>query len=500
MAQPVDKLKGNFTAPVASTPALGTVTKDQTVQGQLGNIMSGTGGANSFLNRAKTRAAQSANQRGLLNSSMATQAGQEAVISTAMPVAQADAAQYSKQGLTNQGYQNQFNSANQQFGHTTKLADQGFGHQTKLADQGFGHKTQLAAQANTQQTAMADQAYNQQMGVNGYSTGLIDKNLGGQKELTKQEQDARLALAQSQDSAKSAENTLTREHVASESGLARQQQINQDALARQHDTAKQLSSQVHQAGLQGGQLAHSASEGLLNRGQQTSEGLLSRAQQSSQGALQRGHEGSLQANTFAQQSKEADAVRAAELAIENARISHQAREAQAARNQQTAIQNAALAQQAAEANAARVLAANQETQRLAQAKADNALARQHEVEMQAADEGTKKQLLALEANYNSINQTSRNAASLYSGYLSTVNTVQQNENMSAEQKTAVMASVKLEVDSAITVIKAFDTATMGVLVGQEIINSGTSINAPTPSLQLLPVGSNLSAGGTTLTL
>jgi len=429
--------------------------------------MSGTGGANSILNRAKTRAAQSANQRGLLNSSMATQAGQEAVISTAMPVAQADAAQYSKQALTNQGYQNQFNSAEQAFGHKKGLADQ---------------------------------AYNQQMGVNGYSTGLIDKNLGGQKELSKQEQDARLALSQSQDSAKSAENTLTREHVASESGLARQQQINQDALARQHDTAKQLSSQVHQAGLQGGQLAHSASEGLLNRGQQTSEGLLSRAQQSSQGALQRGHEGSLQANTFAQQSKEADAVRAAELAIENARISHQAREAQAARNQQTAIQNAALAQQAAEANAARVLAANQETQRLAQAKADNALARQHEVEMQAADEGTKKQLLALEANYNSINQTSRNAASLYSGYLSTVNTVQQNENMSAEQKTAVMASVKLEVDSAITVIKAFDTATMGVLAGQEIINSGTSINAPTPSLQLLPVGSDLSAGGTTLTL
>lgn len=87
-------------------PQLGAVdAPTQTVQGQLGDILKN---GNPLLEAAKARAMQQANSRGLQNTSMAAQAGEEAVVNTALPIAQADAAAYQKQALVNQDISNQF--------------------------------------------------------------------------------------------------------------------------------------------------------------------------------------------------------------------------------------------------------------------------------------------------------------------------------------------------------------------------------------------------------
>lgn len=86
------------------------VDNNQTVQGQLQGIIA----ANSpLMQMARTDALKSMNQRGLLNSSMAIGAGQEAVTKQALPIAQADAATFAQAGKTNADWANnlaQFNT------------------------------------------------------------------------------------------------------------------------------------------------------------------------------------------------------------------------------------------------------------------------------------------------------------------------------------------------------------------------------------------------------
>ena len=76
-----------------------TVADDETVQSQLNTILD----PNSPLMRsARTRGLQAANRRGLLNSSIAAQAAEQAMIDSALPIAQQDAATYSQAALQNQ--------------------------------------------------------------------------------------------------------------------------------------------------------------------------------------------------------------------------------------------------------------------------------------------------------------------------------------------------------------------------------------------------------------
>ncbi|MES3041793.1 MAG: hypothetical protein V4730_11680 [Pseudomonadota bacterium] len=110
-------------APVATpatastyTGAQGTAAKwdvdsDQTVQGQVKRIIDENG---PLSQQATTAAAQDANRRGLINSSMAVQAGQEALYKSALPIAAQDAATYARRGEFNAGTEQQTGLANQQ--------------------------------------------------------------------------------------------------------------------------------------------------------------------------------------------------------------------------------------------------------------------------------------------------------------------------------------------------------------------------------------------------
>jgi hypothetical protein len=75
-----------------------------TVSGQLDKLLKGGG---TYIERAKAGAADTANRRGLLNSSMAAGAGEAAAIDAALPIAQADASLHGNVGLQNQQATNQ---------------------------------------------------------------------------------------------------------------------------------------------------------------------------------------------------------------------------------------------------------------------------------------------------------------------------------------------------------------------------------------------------------
>jgi hypothetical protein len=86
-------------------PTQWNVTDDQTVAGQVRNLINEN---NPLQQQAATRAKQQMNQNGMLNSSMAIQAGQAAMYDAALPIAQADAATYGRSAAYNADEQNQF--------------------------------------------------------------------------------------------------------------------------------------------------------------------------------------------------------------------------------------------------------------------------------------------------------------------------------------------------------------------------------------------------------
>lgn len=90
-------------------PTKWNVTDDQTVEGRINRII----GQDSAMNQtARTNALQEANARGLGNSALAVSAGEQAVINSAMPIAQADAATFAKAAGYNADESNQFEAKN----------------------------------------------------------------------------------------------------------------------------------------------------------------------------------------------------------------------------------------------------------------------------------------------------------------------------------------------------------------------------------------------------
>ena len=105
IAEDFDKLaKDNQIAPV-------TQDFDES-KGVAGRVNSITSSGSPLMETARTRATQNSARRGLQNSSIGVQAGEQAVIETATPIAQADAGLYQQQALTNQNARNNANVVN----------------------------------------------------------------------------------------------------------------------------------------------------------------------------------------------------------------------------------------------------------------------------------------------------------------------------------------------------------------------------------------------------
>lgn len=125
------------------------VDKNQTVQGQLGSILDS---GSPLLQQAETNAAQSANKRGLLNSSMAVSAGQQALINTALPIAQQDASTYAGAGQYNAEAANTTDRFNAGAANATSQFNTGQSNQMTSDQAKLAQTDRLANQAATQQT------------------------------------------------------------------------------------------------------------------------------------------------------------------------------------------------------------------------------------------------------------------------------------------------------------------------------------------------------------
>lgn len=96
------------------------VQPNQTVQGQLQQIIATD---SPLMQQARARAMQTANARGMLNSSMAASAGESAMYDAAMPIAQQDAGTYADAAKFNVGEQNTFNRDANAFTRDAFMAD-----------------------------------------------------------------------------------------------------------------------------------------------------------------------------------------------------------------------------------------------------------------------------------------------------------------------------------------------------------------------------------------
>lgn len=117
-----------------------SVTPQMTVQGQLGTVMD----ANSpLMQQAKTQGLQMANERGLLNSSIAQSAAQDSMYKAALPIASADASMYGK-------------SASENAGNATQIAGANISANTSLANTASNNATTLATNTANNETSRAN--------------------------------------------------------------------------------------------------------------------------------------------------------------------------------------------------------------------------------------------------------------------------------------------------------------------------------------------------------
>lgn len=177
---PGDAAVGYTPATATATPVTATgydpnafaVTSDQTVQGQLKGIINDD---SPLMQQSKTRAMQEQNARGTLNSSMAVGAGQQAVIASALPIAQQDATTNFNANMKTVDAQNAAlnfgaaakntaSQANAQLGTNVDLANQqavnaafttSVNNITQLTNTKLNNASQLALQSLDAQSKMA---------------------------------------------------------------------------------------------------------------------------------------------------------------------------------------------------------------------------------------------------------------------------------------------------------------------------------------------------------
>lgn len=129
-----------------------TIDRNETVAGQMKDLLA----ANSpFLQQARYDAMKTANERGMLNSTMAASAGEDAAIRSALNIATPDAANYSKASDYNTAMQNQASMYNADQANAFASQQQQFGNQYQLQQSQFFNQKELQMLQNGQQLTLA---------------------------------------------------------------------------------------------------------------------------------------------------------------------------------------------------------------------------------------------------------------------------------------------------------------------------------------------------------
>ena len=140
---------GGVTTVAAPTPVateLWNVDANQLTSENLNKLLSE---GSSYLDLARTGAAQTANSRGLLNSSMAAGAGEAAAIGAALPIAQSDASVYADSAKTNATAKNNMNQFNANLSYDAGKTNAGFYNDRSLQD------SRIAAEMKMQDKSLA---------------------------------------------------------------------------------------------------------------------------------------------------------------------------------------------------------------------------------------------------------------------------------------------------------------------------------------------------------
>lgn len=179
-----ETMANTATAPVTPAPVVGGVSENETVSGQIKKLIAED---SPLMEQARGSSQQQATARGLQNSSIAAQAGEQAVISSALPIAQQDASTNATRQSQNLSTVNQFGSTKQQGDINSQLQKESTDQKAQLLAQ---EGTQTLAQINAQTDASArlqlmDQNFKSLMADKeaGVQLTLADKNFQNQQSL-----------------------------------------------------------------------------------------------------------------------------------------------------------------------------------------------------------------------------------------------------------------------------------------------------------------------------
>lgn len=134
------------------------VTDNMLASKQLDSILSRD---NPLMQKARARAQMAANRRGLLNSTMAANAGESAMIDAAMPLAQQDASTNFRAGEFNAGASNDFSRDDNRFGRDVAMARFGalVGAEEKATDRSWQSSENLLERSFRSSESAADRGF-----------------------------------------------------------------------------------------------------------------------------------------------------------------------------------------------------------------------------------------------------------------------------------------------------------------------------------------------------
>lgn len=197
----VDASLGQSQAANTYTADQGTASRwnvdgNQTVSGQINKVIAAD---SPLMQQAATGAAQAANQRGLINSSMAVQAGQAALYDKAMPIAQADAQTHGQAAKSNQDAENSFSQFNTNAKNTASQFGAGARNALQSQQMDTAAKVALTNAGAANDAAGRDAQLNTQTGLAkldaGMKVALQGADAAGKIQMTQLDANARAQLA-----------------------------------------------------------------------------------------------------------------------------------------------------------------------------------------------------------------------------------------------------------------------------------------------------------------
>jgi len=217
-----------------------TVQDNELVQNQIAGIISGN---SPLLQRARQQSLEASNARGLINSSMAVEAGQAAVIDKALPIAQQDAQTFGTASQDNQKYRNSADQFNAGETNTTSRANAGLISTARQFTADAGNRAELnnadatnraALQTNQQQAAASQFNAGQTNETSRFNAGQTNEtsrfNAGQTNDMARAQADMsfRAAIANADNSTRTAlsrfeqESANQRQNSATSSEIYRQ--------------------------------------------------------------------------------------------------------------------------------------------------------------------------------------------------------------------------------------------------------------------------------------